>query len=135
MRCLPGHDATLADSLNVPTQGKSFSMEAKKEYSFLVTGEENLEAKNITIIDQKKGYSNAIYLLSVFLSTFPDDDLCNHKGTRSTSERTANKSGQGPEGSYQKQTLDHSSGHRNAVQCLQFHQTGYCGNLFHTLSS
>lgn len=63
-------DATMADSLNVPTKGKSFSMEAGKEYSFLVTGEPNLEAKEITIIDQRKGYSNAIYLLSVFLSLF-----------------------------------------------------------------
>jgi GPH family glycoside/pentoside/hexuronide:cation symporter len=56
------------DSLNVPTQGKSFSMEAKKQYAFIVAGEDNLEAKKITIIDQKKGYSNAIYLLSFFLS-------------------------------------------------------------------
>jgi GPH family glycoside/pentoside/hexuronide:cation symporter len=61
-------DATMADSLNLPTQGKSFSMEAKKEYSFLVNGEENLDVKKITIVDQKRGYSNAIYLLSVFLS-------------------------------------------------------------------
>jgi GPH family glycoside/pentoside/hexuronide:cation symporter len=60
----------IADSLNVPTKGKSFSMEAKKDYSFIVSGEENLAAKDITIIDQKKGYSNAIYLLSVFLSLF-----------------------------------------------------------------
>jgi GPH family glycoside/pentoside/hexuronide:cation symporter len=60
----------MTDSLNIPTQGKSFSMEAKKEYSFMVTGEENLEAQKITIIDQKKGYSNAIYLLSFFLSLF-----------------------------------------------------------------
>lgn len=59
-----------ADSLNVPTQGKSFSMEAKKEYSFIVSGEENLVAKKITIVDQKRGYSNAIYLLSVFLALF-----------------------------------------------------------------
>jgi len=59
-----------ADSLNVPTQGKSFSMEAKKEYSFIVAGEENLVAKKITIVDQKRGYSNAIYLLSVFLALF-----------------------------------------------------------------
>jgi len=58
-------DAGLADSLNVPTQGKSFSMSAKKEYSFIVAGEENLEAKKITIVDQKRGYSHAIYLLSV----------------------------------------------------------------------
>ena len=58
------------DSLNVPTQGKSFSMEAKKDYSFIVAGEENLVAKKITIVDQKRGYSNAIYLLSVFLALF-----------------------------------------------------------------
>ena len=63
-------DAELADSLNVPTKGKSFSMEAQKEYSFIVSGEENLVAKDITIIDQKRGYSNAIYLLSVFLALF-----------------------------------------------------------------
>jgi GPH family glycoside/pentoside/hexuronide:cation symporter len=60
----------MADSLNVPSQGKSFSMEAKKEYAFIVSGEENLVAQKITIIDQKRGYSNAIYLLSVFLSLF-----------------------------------------------------------------
>ena len=59
-----------ADSLNVPTRGKSFSMEEDKEYTFTVSGEENLETKDITIIDQKKGYSNSIYLLSVFLSVF-----------------------------------------------------------------
>ncbi|MCX6237179.1 MAG: MFS transporter [Bacteroidia bacterium] len=59
-----------ADSINVPTKGKSFSMEAKKKYAFIVSGEENLKAKNITIIDQKRGYSNAIYLLSVFLAFF-----------------------------------------------------------------
>ena len=58
------------DSTNAATQGKSFSMQAQKKYSFIVTGEENLEAKKITIIDQKRGYSNAIYLLSVFLSLF-----------------------------------------------------------------
>ena len=63
-------DAAVNDSTNVPTQGKSFSMEAEKDYSFIVTGEENLEPENITIIDQKRGYSNAIYLLSVFLSLF-----------------------------------------------------------------
>ncbi|MBV5348604.1 MFS transporter [bacterium] len=61
-------DTAIDDSENVPTQGKSFSMEAQKEYSFIVAGEENIEAKDITIIDQKRGYSNSIYLLSVFLS-------------------------------------------------------------------
>jgi GPH family glycoside/pentoside/hexuronide:cation symporter len=60
----------MPDSLNTPTQGKSFSMEAQKKYSFILTGEENLVSKHITIIDQKRGYSNAIYLLSIFLSLF-----------------------------------------------------------------
>ena len=63
-------DALVNDPNNVATKGKSFSMQAQKQYSFIVTGEENLEAKKITIIDQKRGYSNAIYLLSVFLSLF-----------------------------------------------------------------
>jgi len=63
-------NAEVPDSLNVPTQGKSFSMEADKEYSFIVAGEENLEAKNISIIDQKRGYSSAIYIMSIFLSLF-----------------------------------------------------------------
>jgi GPH family glycoside/pentoside/hexuronide:cation symporter len=58
------------DSLNVPTQGKSFSMEADQKYAFIVTGEDQLEAKNISIIDQKRGYSSAIYIMSVFLSLF-----------------------------------------------------------------
>ncbi len=58
------------DSINVPTQGKSFSMDANQAYTFILTGEENLEVKNITIVDQKKGYSSAIYILSVFLSLF-----------------------------------------------------------------
>jgi GPH family glycoside/pentoside/hexuronide:cation symporter len=61
---------TNMDSANIPTQGKSFSMEAKKDYAFIVAGEENLTTQKITIIDQKKGYSKAIYLLSFFLSFF-----------------------------------------------------------------
>ncbi len=62
--------AETADTLNVPTRSKSFSMEARKNYSFLVTGEENLEPGKIRIIDQKKGYSNSIYILSFFLAFF-----------------------------------------------------------------
>jgi GPH family glycoside/pentoside/hexuronide:cation symporter len=58
------------DGANVPTQGKSFSMEAQKAYSFIVAGEKNLEAKKITIVDQKRGYSRAFYLMSIFLSLF-----------------------------------------------------------------
>jgi len=63
-------DAAVTDTTNVPTIGKSFSMEANKDYSFIVTGEENLVAKKITIVDQKRGYSSAIYILSIFLSLF-----------------------------------------------------------------
>jgi GPH family glycoside/pentoside/hexuronide:cation symporter len=63
-------DAALADSANVPTQGKSFSMQADKPYSFIVSGEENVDAGKISIIDQKRGYSSAIYIMSVFLSFF-----------------------------------------------------------------
>jgi len=58
------------DSVNTPTQGKSFSMEAQRKYSFIVSGEDQLEAGKISIIDQKKGYSYSIYLLSFFLSLF-----------------------------------------------------------------
>jgi GPH family glycoside/pentoside/hexuronide:cation symporter len=60
----------ITDSANVATQGKSFSMEADKKYAFVVSGEDKLEAKNISIIDQKRGYSSAIYIMSVFLSLF-----------------------------------------------------------------
>ncbi len=63
-------DAAINDNTNVPSNDKSFSMEANKEYSFIVTGEENLEAKKIPIIDQKRGYTHSIYLLSVFLALF-----------------------------------------------------------------
>jgi GPH family glycoside/pentoside/hexuronide:cation symporter len=57
-----------SDSLNVPTQGKSLPMQAGKEYKFIVSGEEKVNAGTITIIDQKKGYSYSIYLLSVVLA-------------------------------------------------------------------
>lgn len=53
---------------NTPTNGKSFSMEANKNYSFIVEGEENISAEDITIIDQSKGYSYSIYILSVVLA-------------------------------------------------------------------
>ncbi len=63
-------DTAMMKSENVPTRGKSFSMKAHKDYSFNVDGEEKIDAAGISIIDQKKGYSNSIYLLSVFLSLF-----------------------------------------------------------------
>ena len=59
-----------ADSYNVPRVGWSLSMEADKEYSFIVTGEDDIKADDVRIVDQKRGYSNSIYLLSVFLAFF-----------------------------------------------------------------
>ena len=53
---------------NEPSTNKSFFIEANKTYNFLVTGESNLEASDISIINQKTGYSNAMYLMSVFLA-------------------------------------------------------------------
>ena len=53
---------------NIPTNRKSFSMEANKKYTFIVEGENNLSESNIFIIDQKEGYSNSMYLMSVFLA-------------------------------------------------------------------
>lgn len=61
-------DANLTQTENVPTKGKSFSMEANKQYTFIAEGEENIEQKDITIIDQKRGYSNSIYILSIVLA-------------------------------------------------------------------
>jgi GPH family glycoside/pentoside/hexuronide:cation symporter len=48
----------------------SFSMKADSNYVFQVEGEKNLEAEKISIIDQKKGYSNSIYIMAAFLSLF-----------------------------------------------------------------
>ncbi|UMB54872.1 MFS transporter [Lutibacter sp. A64] len=53
---------------NIPTNRKSFSMEANKEYAFIVEGENNLSESNIFIIDQKEGYSNSMYIMSVLLA-------------------------------------------------------------------
>lgn len=48
----------------------SLSMNSKTEYRFLVEGEGELIPESISIIDQKKGYSSAIYIMSAFLSLF-----------------------------------------------------------------
>lgn len=64
------NNPSLPDSVNIPTKGKSFSVKPGEKYSFTVSGEDNLTADKITIIDQKKGYSNSIYLLSLFLAAF-----------------------------------------------------------------
>ncbi len=53
-----------------PTNGKSFALEANKIYSFIVEGEKDINASSFSIIDQKKGYSNAMYVMSFFLTLF-----------------------------------------------------------------
>lgn len=53
-----------------PTKSVSFAMEATKKYTFIVAGENNVSAESISLINQKKGYSNSIYLMSVFLAFF-----------------------------------------------------------------
>jgi glycoside/pentoside/hexuronide:cation symporter, GPH family len=63
-------ETDLPDSLNLPNESKSFSMEAKKEYTFIVTGEEKLEPGKINLINQQKGYSKSIYFMSIFLALF-----------------------------------------------------------------
>ncbi len=55
---------------NVPTPGKSFTIEQGKQYAFRVSGESNLTQSDFRIIDQKRGYSNSMYLMSVFLALF-----------------------------------------------------------------
>ncbi|UMB60976.1 MFS transporter [Lutibacter sp. A80] len=61
-------DAKMAATDNIPTNRKSFSMEANEEYAFIVQGENNLSESNIFIIDQKEGYSNSMYIMSVLLA-------------------------------------------------------------------
>ena len=53
---------------NTPTVGKSFNMESGVTYSFIVAGESNLTTENFRIIDQKKGYSYSMRLMSVVLA-------------------------------------------------------------------
>jgi len=57
-------------SSNKPSPYISFSMEANEQYTFIAKGEANLKASDITLINQKKGYSYSIYVLSVFLAIF-----------------------------------------------------------------
>lgn len=64
------NDPTLSPDKNEPTNRKSFSMEADKKYSFIVEGEPDINESSISIIDQNRGYSNSMYLMSVFLTFF-----------------------------------------------------------------
>jgi GPH family glycoside/pentoside/hexuronide:cation symporter len=61
-----------------PTKGQnstpapyiSFSMEPGQTYTFISEGEAGLTRDKISLINQKKGYSYSIYVLSIFLSLF-----------------------------------------------------------------
>jgi GPH family glycoside/pentoside/hexuronide:cation symporter len=55
---------------NEPASYVSFAMSPDDNYTFIIEGEENLTTDKIMLINQKKGYSNSIYLLSVFLAIF-----------------------------------------------------------------
>jgi len=51
-----------------PTPRKSFQMKADETYSFLVTGQADLTKESFSLINQKKGYSSAIYVMSFLLA-------------------------------------------------------------------
>jgi glycoside/pentoside/hexuronide:cation symporter, GPH family len=51
-----------------PVNAVSFSMQKDSSYVFLVEGESKIVAEKISIIDQKRGYSNSIYIMSVILT-------------------------------------------------------------------
>ena len=55
---------------DIPTKAKSFTMEPDKKYAFILKGEQGISADSISIIDQKRGYTNAMYLMSFFLTLF-----------------------------------------------------------------
>ena len=58
------------DSADRKASSVNFSMQAGTKYVFMAEGDENLTSEKISIIDQKRGYSNAIYIMSVFLVLF-----------------------------------------------------------------
>ena len=50
------------------TKAKSFEMKKGNTYSFLVSGEKEITKEDIVIVDQKKGYSTSMYIMSAILS-------------------------------------------------------------------
>ncbi len=55
---------------NEATKSVSFQIVAQQDYKFHVVGVEKLTVEDIELINQKKGYSQAIYLMSCFLAVF-----------------------------------------------------------------
>lgn len=58
---------TNADDIEA-SPSKSFEMIEGQNYSFIVKGQEGIEASDISIIDQKRGYSYSMYLMSALLA-------------------------------------------------------------------
>ena len=58
------------EALEEPAKSLSFSMVAEREYVLTVAGEQGISTEDILLINQEKGYSNSIYLMSVFLAIF-----------------------------------------------------------------
>jgi glycoside/pentoside/hexuronide:cation symporter, GPH family len=50
------------------TNGKSFEMKKGTTYGFIVTGEKDLKEEDISIINQKQGYSKSMYVMSAILA-------------------------------------------------------------------
>ena len=57
-----------AHTNSTPANTLSFSMKKGEHYSFIVSGEKNISPDSITIVDQKTGYRNAIYIMSILLT-------------------------------------------------------------------
>ncbi len=60
-------DETVKFKENKPTIGKSFSMKAEERYTFIVTGEQEINETTLSVINQKKGYSNSMLTMSFIL--------------------------------------------------------------------
>jgi GPH family glycoside/pentoside/hexuronide:cation symporter len=61
-------DTSLAPEGDIRTNGKSFEMVAGTTYAFLVAGEAEIQPADISIIDQKQGYSKSMYSMSALLA-------------------------------------------------------------------
>jgi GPH family glycoside/pentoside/hexuronide:cation symporter len=63
-------EAVRTDTSYTPTAQVSFAMDANVSYSFLVWDIDELTADKLQCINQKQGYRNSVYLLSVMLIIF-----------------------------------------------------------------
>jgi glycoside/pentoside/hexuronide:cation symporter, GPH family len=63
-------DSIFSSEKNTPVNRQSFALKANKKYTFIVEGESNITSNSISIIDQNRGYSYSIYVMSIFLTFF-----------------------------------------------------------------